>query len=296
MSWVAAAVGGASLLSGMLGANAASHAADLQAGAANNATTLQKQMFDTQNAQQAPYRSSGYGALNKINSMMDGQYLKYDFNGNPIGLKPTSTTTGDGVVGGGGLAGMLPTNLVSTDQTQAQTPDLTNADSDYLTHQFNAQDFQNGIDPGYAFRLKQGQEQAARQANLGGGALSGNALAGLQDYTQGQASQEYGNAFNRYQTQRSNIYNTLASIAGLGQASLGQTGQASSQASSNIGNSMMNAGSAQAGGVVGSANALSGGIQGAGNAYMLNSLLKPQTQSPTGYGTPVSQPVDVNLA
>jgi competence protein ComEC len=40
--------------------------------------------------------------------------------------------------------------------------------------------------------------------------ISGNALKGQEDYSQGLASQEYGNAFNRFQTGRTNIYNTLA--------------------------------------------------------------------------------------
>jgi hypothetical protein len=171
--------------------------------------------------------------------------------------------------------------------------------SGYLTKQFTPQDFAEGMDPGYAFRLKMGQDQAMRQANLGGGALSGNALAGLQDYTQGQASQEYGNAFNRFQTQRGNIYNTLASIAGLGQTSLGQSGTASSNAGANIGQAISNAGSAAAAGQIGSANAMGGSIQNLGNQYMLSQMLKPQAQptaAPQGYGTPVQQPLDVNLA
>lgn len=165
----------------------------------------------------------------------------------------------------------------------------------YLTKQFTAEDFAQGIDPGYAWRLAQGQQQAARQANLGGGTIGGNALAGLQDYTQGQASQEYGNAFNRFQTQRGNIYNTLAGIAGLGQTSLGQTGQMSTQTAANVGNAISNAGSAQAAGTIGAANAYGGAIQNAGNQYMLSQILKPQTPTtPTGYGTPVpSNPVEL---
>jgi len=165
-----------------------------------------------------------------------------------------------------------------------------------LTKQFSPEDFAAGIDPGFAFRLKMGQDQTMRQANLGGGAISGNALAGLQDYTQGQASQEYGNAFNRFQTQRGNIYNTLASIAGMGQTSLGQTGSQSTQAGANIGQAISNAGSASAGGTIGSANAMGGSIQNLGNQYYLSQLLKPQLQTPTGYGTPVQQPFNVNIA
>jgi hypothetical protein len=171
--------------------------------------------------------------------------------------------------------------------------------SGYLTKQFTPEDFAAGMDPGYAFRLKMGQDQAMRQANLGGGSIGGNALAGLQDYTQGSASQEYGNAFNRFQTQRGNIYNTLASIAGLGQTSLGQTGQAGTSAGANIGQAISNAGSAAAAGTIGSANAMGGSIQNLGNQYMLSQMLKPQAQptaTPQGYGTPVQQPLDVNIA
>jgi hypothetical protein len=240
MGWVAAATIGA----GLLGANAASNAADTQAASQRESMAVQKAMFDKQNQQQTGYRAAGQNALSNIGALSSGNYQTYDEAGNPVG----DTKTGSG----------------------------------YLTKQFTAQDFNEGMDPGYAYRLKMGQDQAMRQANLGGGVISGNALTGLQDYTQGQASQEYGNAFNRFQTQRSNIYNTLASIAGLGQTSLGQTATASGTAAGNIGNAIQNAGSAQAAGQVGTANAIGGGLTGAANSYALSSLLKPQTQN-TGF-------------
>lgn len=258
MSWVAAAVAGATLVSGYLGAEAAGDAAETQAAAQRESARLQKEMFDVQNKQQTGFRAAGQQGLAQIGALGSGQYQTYDEAGNPVG----DLKTGSG----------------------------------YLTKQFSPEDFAAGIDPGYAFRLKMGQDQAMRQANLGGGSIGGNALAGLQDYTQGLASQEYGNAFNRFQTQRGNIYNTLASIAGLGQTSLGQTGQAGTQVGANIGQAISNAGSAQAAGTVGAANAYGGAIQNVGNQYMLSQMLKPQTQTPTGYGTPVQQPVDVNVA
>jgi hypothetical protein len=154
----------------------------------------------------------------------------------------------------------------------------------YLTQQYTPEDFAKGIDPGYQFRLQQGQEATNRMANMAGGMLGGNALKGAQDYTQGLASQEYGNAFNRFQTQRSNIYNTLASIAGLGQTSLGQTTAAGTQAAGNIGTNIANAGAAQAGGTVGSANALGGGLTGAGNQYMLSQILASKKPAVTPVG------------
>jgi hypothetical protein len=243
----AAVVVGGSLIAADMQSGAASDAAGIQAAASDRSAAMQKAMFDIQNKQQTGYRAAGQGALSEIGKLGSGTYQTYDEAGNLVG-----------------------------------TPQVG---SGYLTKQFTPEDFAAGIDPGYAFRLKMGQDQAMRQANLGGGALSGNALTGLQDYTQGQASQEYGNAFNRFQTQRANIYNTLASIAGLGQTSLGQTGQMSTQAGANIGQAISNAGAAQAAGVVGSANALAGGLQSAGNTYALSNLLKgnqPQTFTDVG--------------
>ena len=205
---------GGSILGGLLGGNSAERGAQTQANAAAQSAALQKQMFDIQNQQQAPYREQGYAALKDI-------------------------------------AGMKP----------------------YLTHQFGAEDFAQGIDPGYAFRLQQGQMANRNMANLGGGLIGGNALRGLQDYTQGQASQEYGNAFNRYQTQRGNIYNSLASIAGLGQTSLGQSGQLAGTTAQSVGNAIADQGTALGAGQVAMGNALGGGLQGAGNTYMLSQLL-----------------------
>jgi len=239
MAWIPAAImGGSSLLGGYLSGQGAKAGAQTQADAALQAAQLQKQMFDIQNAQQAPYRQTGYNALNQIGAMGSGAYQKVDAQGKIIG-------DGQG--------------------------------SGYLTHQFTPEDFQAGIDPGYAFRLQQGQRQLAAQQNASGGLIGGNALAGMQDYTQGQASQEYGNAFNRYQTQRGNIYNTLASMAGLGQTSLGQTTAASTNAGANIGNQISNVGSALGAGQVGQANAYAGAVQGAGNSYMLSQLLAPKS-------------------
>jgi len=174
----------------------------------------------------------------------------------------------------------------------------------YLTQQFTPQDFAAGIDPGYAFRLQQGQRAAQQAANVGGGMLSGNTLAGLQDYTQGQASQEYGNAFNRFQTQRSNIFNTLASIAGLGQTATAASGAGALATGQNVGQTMANIGSAQAGGTIGQANALSSGIQSAGNAYMMANLLKPSGTGAMGTGAissyvpsgGVVSPIDYSLS
>jgi hypothetical protein len=220
-------------LQGLLAANAANKGAQLQSDAARAALAQQQAMFNTLNSQQAPYRGAGYGALNQIQGMLPGQYVKYDAQGNPIGM---GTGTG------------------------------------YLTQQFTPEMFQQGIDPGYAFRLQQGQMANQRMGNVSGGGLGGNVMRGLQDYTQGQASQEFGNAFNRFQTQRSNIYNTLAGIAGIGQASQ----QQANVLGSNLANAQANLGvgsaAAQAAGQVGQAGAYGGALNSINQAIMLSQL------------------------
>jgi hypothetical protein len=65
----AAAIIGGSVLGAGIAGSAAKSAAKTQAKAANNATNLQKQMFDTTNQQQAPYREAGYTALNDLLGM-----------------------------------------------------------------------------------------------------------------------------------------------------------------------------------------------------------------------------------
>lgn len=229
--WLAAATIG----SGLIGADAAKSAANTQLQGTREGLSLQKDIFNTVNAQQAPGRAAGYQSFNQIRSMLPGQYTQYDEKGNPIG-----TATG----------------------------------TDYLTHQFSPEDFRNQMDPGYQWRLQQGEEAAKRMRNQVGGLMGGNAFAGLEDYTQGLASTEYGNAFNRYQTQRGNIYNTLANIAGLGQTSQQQANTAAGNFANSATGLITGGAAAQAAGQVGAANALSGGLQGAGSSYALSQMLK----------------------
>lgn len=80
---------------------------------------------------------------------------------------------------------------------------------------FSMSDFQ--ADPGYQFRLNEGLKQLGHTAASRGGLVSGNTLTGVQNYAQGAASQEYNNAFNRYQTNRTNQLAPLGSLMTSGQ-------------------------------------------------------------------------------
>ena len=88
--------------------------------------------------------------------------------------------------------------------------------SGYATHQFNTQDLYNGLSPNYDFMLKQGQGATNSLFNLGGGTISGNSLQGLQKYTQDYAANAFQNAYNNYQNQRNSIFGNIQPVANMG--------------------------------------------------------------------------------
>jgi len=92
----------------------------------------------------------------------------------------------------------------------------------YFTHQFDTADMYSGLAPNYNFMLGQGQMANQRLGNMSGGALGGNAMTGLQRYTQDYAGNAYQQAFNNYGKQRSDIYNSLKGMADIGTTSTGQ--------------------------------------------------------------------------
>jgi hypothetical protein len=165
---------------------------------------------------------------------------------------------------------------------------------------FGQGDFQ--ADPGYAFRLSEGLKGMNATAAARGGLLSGNALRAGQEYGQQLGSQEYqnafnryqanraaqeqayGNAFNRFQTERTNTLAPLQSLAGVGQSATQQAQQAAqnyatgaSGALGNFGNAqasnIIGAGNARASGYIGGANALTGGIGQGLNFYQNQNLV-----------------------
>ena len=115
-------------------------------------------------------------------------------------------------------------------------------------------------DPGYAFRMSEGMKGLERSAAARGGLLSGSTLKGIQRFGQDLGSQEYQNAFNRYQTERQARLNPLQSLAGVGQTTSQQLGAAGTQMAGNVGQALGAGAQARASGYVGGANALSGAL------------------------------------
>jgi len=130
---------------------------------------------------------------------------------------------------------------------------------------FTMQDFTT--DPGYAFRLAEGNKALDRTAAARGGLLSGGAMKAAQRYGQDMGSQEYMNAFNRYQTNRANQLNPLQSLMGAGQTGANTLTQAAGQLGSDLGQNALGAGNARASGYMGQANALTSALGTAVNQY-----------------------------
>jgi hypothetical protein len=123
---------------------------------------------------------------------------------------------------------------------------------------FSLKDFE--ADPGYGFRLREGMKALERSAAARGGLLSGATLRGVQEYGQDLASQEYINAFNRYQTNRSAEMNPLLSLAGAAQTSSNTLSDAAGRLGEQIGSNLIQGGVARASGYAGIANAANTGL------------------------------------
>jgi hypothetical protein len=131
---------------------------------------------------------------------------------------------------------------------------------------FSMNDFM--ADPGYAFRLAEGNKALDRTAAARGGLLSGGAMKAAQRYGQEMGSQEYMNAFNRYQTNRANQLNPLQSLMGAGQTGANTLTQAAGSLGQSLGENAIGAGNARASGYIGQANALTGALNQGMNNFM----------------------------
>lgn len=144
---------------------------------------------------------------------------------------------------------------------------------------FTMADYQ--ADPGYQFRLSEGEKGINNAAAARGSRYSGATLKALARFNSDQASQEYGKAYDRYNNDVSTRFNRLASVAGIGQTATNQTAAAGASAAATTGQAIQDAGTARASGYVGTGNAVNGALGQISNYYTLQSLL-PKTGTASG--------------
>lgn len=159
--------------------------------------------------------------------------------------------------------------------------------------------FKFEADPGYAFRQAEGMKGINNSAAARGGVLSGAALKAASKYNQDFASNEYSNAYNRYQidetgkynrymqdntaeynryqtdnagqfnrdvTNQTNAFNRLASIAGVGQTAANQMSANLMQSGNQISANLLNTANQIGQNTIGAGNAAAAGQIGQANA------------------------------
>lgn len=105
---------------------------------------------------------------------------------------------------------------------QAGTGALSQMQDPSFQKGFDAEAFGQNFtgDPGYQWRLAEGNKALERSAAARGNLQSGGFAKGLAKYNQGFASNEYNNAYNRaygtFSNDQNNRFNRLSTIAGYG--------------------------------------------------------------------------------
>lgn len=282
-----AAIGGAAANSAASKqAKAAGQASDASLAASQSSNALQRDMYDQNRADSAPWRESGTVAMNQLSMLMGLPGYESGANANaynPNALanaKLVDTSSGipqmngalyssnadyrkawddmaawhQGRFGQGYTEGSNVNDIErsiraslqpainaekAAQATQAQNGLATpNANFGKLSKSFTMADYQ--ADPGYQFRLDQGNKSVEQSAAARGSQLSGATMKALQKYGQGVASDEYGNAYNRFNNDQATQFNRLSGIAGTGQQQVNALGQAGQNFANAVGNNTMN--------------------------------------------------------
>ena len=256
----AVVVGGATVYGASRAAGAASKAADTQSEAANQAAELQykisqdqiaaqREALDKQLAAQGGYLDKQLAASYET---LDKQlaFQKQIYEQQRTDLAPYREA---GLAGQNKLLNYLgigPIANAATDPNYGK----------YATAEFTPEAFLANKDPGYGFRMSEGLKAVDRQAAARGGLISGAALKASQRFGQDMASQEYTNAFNRFQTMRGNTLSPYERLQGVGLNATTMTGAAGASYGSAGGQAMGAAGG-------GAMNAYGAASQGATGAY-----------------------------
>lgn len=139
------------------------------------------------------------------------------------------------------------------------------ADGGDFNRDFTLADYQ--ADPGRQFRFDTGREAVEGSRAATTGIQNGRTLAELTRYGQDYGSQEYSNAYNRFNADRTTRFNRLAGIAGIGQTATNTGVAAGSNSTNSIADLTLERANAQAAGRIGQANAYGQGIESLANFY-----------------------------
>lgn len=256
---VAAAVIGSAVVGGVVSSKAASKGAKAQTSAANQANETERYIYDQTREDQMPWQQAGRTGLNSLMGLYGFEQKPVPGTGSPAvaAVPATGNAILNFITGNKGTSGK---KAVPPDMDWQRSANPSGTANAFMT-----------MDPGYQFRLREGQRNLENSAAERGGLMSGNFLKATTKYGQDYGANEFANIANRY-----------SALAGVGQAAnnnLATSGQAFSNA---YGQNVTNAGAARASGYAGQSNAV-------GNAF--GNILSGYGAYKNGYfGSPANNP------
>lgn len=141
-------------------------------------------------------------------------------------------------------------------------------------------------EPGYAFRLAEGNKAIENAARARGMFMSPATVKELMRYGQDFASGEFQNAFNRDMANKTTKFNMLSGAAGTGQTAANALANAGANSANTIGQLVTQGANARGAAGIAGANAISGGIGQGVNMWnqdrMLGQILNRGGFTPVG--------------
>lgn len=285
-----AVLGGAGVLSGVLGFLGNKNATDAQTDAATSANALQRYIYQQNRADLEPWRNTGTRSLAALQYELGlgprpelyrpGQLGLQDLGGGGGGIPPTPVTPPGGTgqedpplpivpVNPGSPAGPFKVGDRIFD-TYDKAVAFQKEQRNLRDASFNYRGFE--ATPGYGFLLSEG-EKAIQRANAATGSFfSGPMLKESVRFRMGTAAQEYNNYLNRLQAAAGLGQNAANTIAGLG-----------SNYATQVGQNTIQAGQARATGyenMFGGINRTIGNLAGLYSQYKLGGFAPMPQQSP----------------
>lgn len=151
-------------------------------------------------------------------------------------------------------------------QLNEQMPDLNRS--------FSAADFR--ADPGYQFRMDEGMKAIERSAAARGGRHGTSTMKAMTRFGQETANSAYQQSYDNFNADRSNRFNRLASLVGIGQTANAQTSQAGQNMANNVSANTLAAGNASAANSIAQGNAINSGIGQGANTWLQYQMMNRQ--------------------
>lgn len=247
----AAAIVGAAVVGGVASSRAASKGAKAQTQAANQANETERYIFEQTREDQLPWQQAGNAGLDSLMGLYGFEQVPVNpVTGLPVtpSASPSSNNSIIDILRNAANGGANKATNTNTEPPEMKWQMAANPSA--VSNQFMVRD------PGYQFRLNEGQRNLENSAAARGGMMSGNFLKATTKFGQEYGANEFANIANRY-----------GQLSGVGQTTNQNLASAGQNFANAYGQNVRAAGDARASGYVGAANSVTGAIGTGLNAY-----------------------------